>query len=832
MRGKKWIARGELHVCAERALRVAVQRSQHLVIGEEIARAWREANGREVPANVLWRWQGLLKFGLEDGTVTARRERAKIFWGVSDLGDMPLPPPAPRCFSQVLLDRCALAERALASAVATHGRLVNGPEICAHGLGSGVAVVTRLPRTLEPAIQHGRVVSVRDPHGLFYGPANRPDLSMPQIHERSDLFQVEQALRLAVESRDSAVPPEVVSDIMQVRPEFALRSSRMQLSRHLAILVREGRAKRVPTRGAAKHAKAYYTTLDGPTRVADDTALTMDRRRRAIQVFWRSSGERPFTTAALRRFVSSREEYRIPNDPKYGWNSALQTLKLKGEVTVVRERDCWVVRWALAGDWSAVDESEKVERLRDEYRVVEALSREAGKESDVLSTVACVLSPTAPVHDVGFASRNRNMRTLVAVAKQIAVAAAANEDDARILDLRPVTLDLIRRASARCLHLLGGESDVHGAVKQAARIARGMKRSAVWRAGTVGRVTYYDVEPTDAGTAFVEFKQSVWDATRERLCHKIETLRESADLSFARVHPLPELAIGERARALLEAVQAQCACITSAMSRAPLLANERDHAQAVVRQLEQAGDTLKPLVGGMEGEGIANDAASPSLLPDELVIDADEAWRQIAPVAEFTVARTSQLVGRIRKAVMTVRLHPDKSMRRAGGRQGRRREVYFDRVAFAAWAAMRWAGPGLATIAATGLSALGSLRTPGPFISCLADSKQSAVHASVAAALSLFDDRVSRAALTDYLVRSVEAEERGEQPLPMSALACAAYGLSQKPMGGLATSLAASERSALERLALRRQGDYAGECARRVLVAWADGWSREQLLRL
>lgn len=44
--------------------------------------------------------------------------------------------------------------------------------------------------------------------------------------------------------------------------------------------------------------------------------------------------------------------------------------------------------------------------------------------------------------------------------------------------------------------------------------------------------------------------------------------------------------------------------------------------------------------------------------------------------------------------------------------------------------------------------------------------------------------------------------------------------------------LASAARCALELVATRRAGDDAGACARRVLTAWDQDWTRDQLLNL
>jgi hypothetical protein len=147
-----------------------------------------------------------------------------------------------------------------------------------------------------------------------------------------------------------------------------------------------------------------------------------------------------------------------------------------------------------------------------------------------------------------------------------------------------------------------------------------------------------------------------------------------------------------------------------------------------------------------------------------------------------------------------------------------------DRVGFACYCAARWGGPSLASLAQQAWHAMGELRNSGPFIETLMDHAATATHASATAVLGFYDDSTSRAALVEYL-RRFGAE-------PGLAAETAALGLAPLPFGACATELKLSERQILGAVACDGVDDRIRRVAARVLRAWDEGWSRDQLLFL
>lgn len=902
MRGRKTV-REHKHEQAECALAAAIQRHGHLVRGADILAAWAEANGEPPDAReaLEGRWERLLQFAVGAGEAYQQRDPAhrEVLWGLRAAGELAAPPPrapAPRVFGPSLVARGAPAEAAVRRAADRHGRLVTVPEIAEElarppvdtrdGANAAVAGGTpspgatfppgRIARLLEPALAAGRVVALRDGGNVYYGPADAPTLAPPTLRERSDLAQVEEALRRAVSAACGAVPSGAVAATIAAAPDLALGSSTVGVSHHLRILAREGRAIGVRPTGTSRArttggrgTRVYYTTPEGPAAVADRYRLEMDRHRRAVQGLWRATG-RPFTTRVVRAYAASQLAERYDGgarreDPR-AWTNAMLHLERLGELVAFRPAGRRWVRWAPAAAWHALAPDEQARRLEDAYRVVDEPSNGAhltageleapGGGGDERANARPVLAVDAPARDVAFVSRNENVRTLVALAKREAAIAAGA--DSALVASRPVTLTQLRDAAALAPHLLGGAKDARILVREAVRMRPGMRRPAVVRAGVVGRTMYVDLELTPEGRALIQLRQLLWEFQHLRHQASLERLREVSDLSDAGVHPMPGAALAAWAMAIARDAARHAALLAAAASRVPLRAEEdQEVARAIVILEERArtAEAVRARYGDGDADTTTVDARDPALAAtpseeyevagvgaataattptsrsweeDPLVIDTRVAWEQVAEVADFELSSPRLLQTRV-KSIVPVLRRPDLAYR-AGGKS-RQVVVFLDRIAFAAYAATRWAGAGWATVAVHGLRVLGASRDRVSLCHALASVSDVRTHAGAAAALALFDDAPSRAALAEYLSCHTAVERQGGTPAPTAALVAAAYGLAPKPVGGLASALAERERAALVDLATTRQ-DHPGQCARRALAAWDEGWTRRALLQL
>jgi hypothetical protein len=127
---------------------------------------------------------------------------------------------------------------------------------------------------------------------------------------------------------------------------------------------------------------------------------------------------------------------------------------------------------------------------------------------------------------------------------------------------------------------------------------------------------------------------------------------------------------------------------------------------------------------------------------------------------------------------------------------------------------------------------MGELHNPGPFIETLMDQVATATHASATAVLGFYDDSVSRAALVEYLRRFAAAPGLVSSGTTVVAAETAALGLAPLPFGACATKLTSSERQKLDTVAREGVDERIRRIAARVLRAWDEGWSRDQLLFL
>lgn len=216
-------------------------------------------------------------------------------------------------------------------------------------------------------------------------------------------------------------------------------------------------------------------------------------------------------------------------------------------------------------------------------------------------------------------------------------------------------------------------------------------------------------------------------------------------------------------------------------------------------------------------------------------IDPAEAWSDIEDFSGLTLQVPKALPSRLPLVQVVDAPAPPREPRSssvARSRVGRSAKTSLDRVAFACYATLRWAGPSLAGFAARAFHVLGELRDPTPFIVVLKSAEWRSSHILAASALGILDDPTSRGALVDYLERSFTPEGNYRRDVTPAGVRAAVYGLAKLPLGGLATLLTPRERGALK-CVIGNSGDpVLQSIANRVLSAWDENWQRDRLLYL
>lgn len=806
---------------AERALALAVEREEEMVPGAAIAEAWPAAvTDAELPRTLAdGRWGAVLKPAVDDGRVLKVKRGRRVYYAPASRRDLrpPAKPKGRREYGAAALRCSADAVAALRAAVDVHGKMVRASDICAcwfavHGVEAPAVVAKRAKRVFGPALQDGtvRVEKLNDRN--YFAPADCPGLRLPRFP--TDLMRVEEALRRAVEKWRSAVLVEAVALEIDADTELSLESD-LNLALHLASLIKTERAATVSSR-RGDYADRYYTTLDGPRHVRAAAEHHLDKRLRAAELYWRNLGGRPFTTKALRLYAEQRPSLQFPDDPKYGWTNGLQYLEKRGHLTkITTDEDRpgkWVrgperfVRWAPTEEWLALGEEERDRLTREDWGAARAFDEDAATDP----------------HNPGYPSQAHDLRQLVRLAQRMEAEQFTDSTAQVIVAARPVCVESVHRAAEARRDLAPEDTDLACALREAARVRKGVRVPTLWRAGRLPGTVYFAPDESEAAASYVEFLSNRRRANPEALFRGLRELRECMQLDIARLLPLPNAVAASRAFEIWSEAEKSAAQLRQAADRAELLDDEKAAVQNQLSELDAVASQAHEAAERYDYEQ-EHDFDLPY---EQHGIDTVRAWLEIEGLAPYEMETPRLLIGRFKHAVKTIPASPGKLD--AAGRRPVERQL--DRIGFACYAGLRWGGPTLVAFSAKAQNAIGDLRDPSPFIAAL-DGNNLADHAPAAAALGIFDDADSRAALCDFLLRVV-GQHGDERPASLGAAALGAYALAPLPFGGIAQTLTPVARDVLNSC---RQASWLGGApavAARVLRAWDEGWTRERLLHL
>lgn len=401
---------------------------------------------------------------------------------------------------------------------------------------------------------------------------------------------------------------------------------------------------------------------------------------------------------------------------------------------------------------------------------------------------------------------------------------AQGDDERQRLLKRPVDSRQVADSVTAMPQLSVGSRSLSTALREAVRIRPGMQQSSVVRIGSVGRTSFYHTEDSEEARAYVAYRSAEKEMTRSRLRVRIEEFDTARILSSGGASVVPRQAIDARAEALASEVAGYTGDLKRALAIAGLLPGERLGAEQLLFELKDLERRIG--VDVPSGSSENRNAGDVSLT----LLDSRKAWDQIAGFADFDsnprllTNKLSREVGRVRPGEEGALPYSDPV--------GRPVSTYLDRVSFAAEVMIRWGGPRISTLAATGIHALGDLRDPVPFIDALESDEERRSHMAAVAALGLLDDPASRECLAAYVTRQTRSWVEGSTRFNGPPLALALYGLAPKPGGGLATCLSNLERAALDEAVAGLTGEWTAQVAERVLRAWDEAWAAERLLQL
>lgn len=753
------------------------------------------------------------------------------------------------------------------------------------------AVTTRDP-ALEDEQRWTRAVNVACSTGVVMRDTTgrqplyvTPDLQHLRIPRfPSELARVEEAIRRAVLDFGGAVPIEVVRATRTREPDIGPVTGDSPLYAHIEALVRCRRV--VVVHGALHRAvgaggsrREYFTMPGEPARVAPRAERKIDRRVRAILLYWERFGL-PFSTRTVARFAARRNEFAILDDRAYSWTVAMQWLERTGFLTrVAGARDPWFVLWAPAEAWVRLGEEERKVR-EDRLCVVTTPSGDVTSDGRALADATAESSPRSgsayePSHDgeeeakgtcfVISASRNRAMRRLVAVAQERHAAAAGDLDAQKILRRRPLTTSALAHALAEDPSLLARghleNTTLHRALFEASRLRRDTKRVAIVFAGRIEHAATFTAGPEGPARTFVRWAAARASLQRVLSSRALDRLRDAIATDAPHAIALARCVVRARALQIAERCVAAAEHLRVTATAAERLPDEREDDEAVLseayevaraaRMIAESYDAGRADAAGQGASALAvrkgSNGGRATSGGAEWLIDVADAHRQMQELTQYRMATPRQVWTRIDHLVGVERVHVSTARARRGGadaltdrvstnlpthavttgRRGRPVTTFFDRPSFAAYVAMRWGGPDTAGLATLGVRALGELRDPEVVVNALGPAESKASHDTTVAALALLDCPTSRTALARYLHTSID-EPTATRP---SAVIGAAFGLMKRPVGGAATELAASERCALVRLSSEHASEVVRAAACRVLTSWDEQWTRDQLLQ-
>ncbi|ODT02994.1 MAG: hypothetical protein ABS52_11175 [Gemmatimonadetes bacterium SCN 70-22] len=830
------------HWCeaAEVALRFACTRRQAMVRGEAIGECWEEALGESVP-DALGRspkWSHVLRPAVDAGRVRSFKhpERSIYFFAPADLPQLQPPLGRGRPRKRATLDRCSLAERALAVALRrAGGQLVRSLDITsaweeATGAPLGAGEHLHWPLVFGPAVEAGRVRIERRGRQNFYGlgeagdygaeGADRPHGS-PVLVLRG-LAAVAEALSRAVARHRSPVTPATVKEEVALHAD--LDATPTEVSVYLTTLARSERAVRVHLNGNRR--LVYYTTQDGPRRVMRNQLRGHDRMFVIVEQLWREAEGRPFSATALKRFAKGRLN-PAPSSDK--WSTALQYWMNQGLLVAAEGEERFRrARYAVAADWNALTPAVRAERLSDVHGRDTRVSDEAERfPGGALAS--------APLVDVAFLSMTKDVQALIGLARVRRSEAEGDVARRAVLDQRPVRVKDIwdageLRAGLRPRSQATLRDVLHGGS------CRTPKRFAPY--GVADGTAWYTVEPSAPAWRFIQHRQALEEARRAMLPYLFHQLRRALLAAPGQELTLSPAMLESRARAFTTHAQAHLHAVRATRLAAPLL--EEEQAASLARELE-----VERMIAWVSNFLPAASCGpcpvpGPAALhrPHDLVTRT-QAVAELSGLHGVEPKRSASMVSRFKNirmmflppAALETRvdgLAPDYDPAATDHRSAW--QLMLERVDVAR-AAICWWGTGhLAVLASRGGYALGELREEEPFTASLGNPDLVSSHLAAACALAMLDTPVAREALVGYLTRGIEGgPARG---VSHAALAAAAIGLAPRPFGGLAKSLAQEEREALRGAEAHARAEAARHAAGLVLRAWGGGWAGRRRLAL
>lgn len=778
------------------ALRHRQEQRPGLVPASEMRQAWIESFGAEnLPYSIRrGKWRVVLGPALEDGRVVRCVREGHAYYTLPQWRESE---PAPRrVFSTRLKEQSEAGVRALRCAVDHLGTGALGRHIGlywkeANGTPPPPEFVKSLRwrRALEPAIQDGTVTAMRSGPHVIFRPAERPELPDPLWPYDSD--RVEEALRRINEALESAVPVELV----EVELAADLRLGLDGTIRVCDVLGNLQRLRRIGATRLRPQGRQYYYVLGGHSRVRRAARRTLEARLDMIRAYWRANGGRPFTTRAIRRFARHSDPELFEGEPYYSWTGALSYLASRGELVEIAKARRRYALWAPKGAWSALTHTERAERLHDPLRDT------AGRPQ--LPTKSYLV---AKKHDPFFVSRNNDMRVLFQTARRTLAFSTPDAGQARILAQRP-----LRSRDVDTLvdpdHPLRPDVGLSAAMWEATRMRKGMRRTELVHVGHAGHYEYYDLVRRAASALYVAFRRALYDAEPPRLGRDVAGFSTRVQDQVGTLAPVAAEVLRAQGVALLAEVGTLREELERRAAGVRLLDVERADVAEVLEDLVWLGgwtrvalDRVGP--GTDELEGHAN-----AVMQRGEPYPIERAWAEVQPFLKVRL-RTPRMLPNVVSRVETLHVPPVHT-----GRPGHPIETNLDRIAWACYAASRWGGRIFAHLARTAANTIGPLRTPEPFTEALEQTSPEH-HMGLVAALAMFADPESRAALVRYLWRGVQGDPHA---VSYGAVELAAHGLAPLPFAARSYTLAPDEGAVLEAVRDHGPDQAVREAARRVL---------------
>jgi hypothetical protein len=797
----------------------------------------------------------------------------------------------PRKFGTRVLMLCAEAERALAAAVAAHGRWVTGKEIDEEW--DRVQTVTvetgeenpptvrrpRWTRALIPALESGRVATTKVGTIIFFVPDAGRRLPLPM--QTTDTGRVLCALARAVDRWNGAVRVSAVEDEIAKDASLALQLPR-PVCAVLSSLLYERQVKhiRVGHGTSDRNNRVYFTTLTGPRRIARGAEWGDDQRIGAIRAAWRLAGGRPLTTRAILNFAARSRRYHRSDSTSSRWARLFLRLAEEGfllRIPIADDGSLSHQRWAIASEWNALTDAERAARLHDPVRVdltVPALAAPALPEPISVSIprppeLAADGVPSVPAQaparhagsrpatgiDVTHVSLARDMRALVRHAIEYRARGATDPDHARVLRTRPLTVVEVEVALESHGHLARTGRSLSAQLNDAAQQPRTHAVNAVrsvQRIGIVRNVTFYAPEATPEAVAYVRYAAARAAMNESRLREVSSELISATSLSASNVIAIHEGILSARHALLRAEIADRVQALRSSAAMTELLPEERaadDALEAALAGFLSDVHVVHDTTRVRPSETAASaDACTPPVRWRHArrgLVDSAEAGRQLAGLMPAPKGGGYSMLSNLR-SIRVIRdgedTEPDARGPTPGepsdagevvGAEKRERRAAGRRIERkfdrVSFGAYAAARFGGATAAAYAAQAT----------HVLGELRDSTV---VAAALRLDQPPGTNAGtaaglgmLDDdtarrALARFVMDALDTERPVHSDAVIAACYGLGPRPAGGLASALGGDERTALER-ASGASNAVVKQTALRALRAWDERWSRDKLLQ-